>query len=266
MEMITVPSGAFSMGITEQQIQFLLPHSAWAAYWLEKGFFSREQPAHELILAPYSIGKYPVTVGDYQAFVEDGGYAKPRYWTNSGWVWLHDEKKNKPAYWSEIKWTADPQLPVVGVSWYEAFAFCTWLSKLAGKPFRLPTEAEWEKAARWPDSRLYPRGDRFEAHRCNIRPAGKGRTSPVGSYSPAGDSSCGCCEMAGNVSEWTLSKFMPYPYQTLDNREDPEGTAERVTRGGSWHSLEARARATSRGMNDPWFQDYDLGFRVVQSD
>ena len=85
----------------------------------------------------------------------------------------------------------------------------------------------------------------------------------MGSYSPRGDSPFGCCEMVGNVSEWTASKFYPYPYNERDGREDMEGSEERVTRGGSWHSPDFRARVNSRGMNDPFFRDNDLGFRIV---
>jgi formylglycine-generating enzyme required for sulfatase activity len=149
------------------------------------------------------------------------------------------------------------------VSWYEAYAYCRWLSELTGREYRLPSEAEWEKAARGGDGRLYPWGDPFDPAHCNVRASGLGRTTPVGQYSPQGDSPYGCADVAGNVSEWTASRFRPYPYDPDDGREDPAGEAERVSRGGSWHSPVLRARVVSRGMNDPWFTDDDLGFRCL---
>ena len=88
---------------------------------------------------------------------------------------------------------------------------------------------------------------------------------PAGRFSPAGDSPYGCTEIVGNVSEWTLTQFVPYPYEPGDGRDDPAGEVERVTRGGSWHSPVLRARTSSRGMNDSFFTDTDLGYRVAWS-
>ncbi len=98
-----------------------------------------------------------------------------------------------------------------------------------------------------------------------MRASGLGRTAPVGWFSPAGDSPYGCAEMVGTVSEWTLTRFTPYPYQAGDGRDDPQGDVERVIRGGSWHSPVLRARTSSRGMNDPFFADNDLGLRCASN-
>lgn len=237
----------------------------WAKKWQEQGRFDREQPPHTLTLPDYYVGRYPVTVGEYLAFVEAGGYQRRRFWTDAGWAWREAGGVVEPAHWDDEKWTGDDRLPVVGVSWYEAFAYCRWLSQATGHGYRLPTEAEWEKAARGPDGRLYPWGDAFNAARCNVRASGLGRTTPVGQYSPAGDSPYGCAEMVGNVSEWTVSCYRPYPYRADDGRENPAGDGERVIRGASWYSPDPRARAVSRGMNDPFFTDDDVGFRCARS-
>jgi formylglycine-generating enzyme required for sulfatase activity len=252
------------MGMSDRQIDWLVRHTDWAGQWQEQGRFEREQPRHSVILPAYAIGRHPVTVGEFRAFVDAGGYQIERYWTDAGWAWCQAEGRASPDYWDDDKWTADHRLPVVGVSWYEADGYCRWLSEVKGRAYRLPGEGEWERAARGMDGRLHPWGDVFDASRCNTWAGGLHRTTPVGQYSPAGDSPDGCADMVGNVSEWTLSRFRPYPYAAGDGRNEPEGTMERATRGGSWHSPDFRARATSRGMNDPFFRDNDLGFRCVR--
>ena len=263
MKMVTIPAGTAIVGTGDQQIKWLVAHTTWATKWVEKGLFAREQPQHKLYVDTFSIGVHPVVVEQYQTFVDSGGYEIERYWTKSGRLWLETNRVKKPAYWGDALWTGDSRLPVVGVSWYEAIAFCSWMGEVLGKACRLPTEVEWEKAARGGDGRIYPWGNGFDLQKCNIRDAGADHTLPAGSYSPVGDSSYGCQEMIGNISEWVSSQFAPYPYDSGDGRENIEGTVERVTRGGSWYSPDFRARASARGMNDPSFQDNDLGFRVV---
>ena len=236
-QMVAIPAGPFVMGIDETQIDRLVRAFDEARSWREKGFFGREQPPHTVTLAAYSIGRYPVTVGQYRAFVEAGGYQNRRDWTGAGWAWREVAGRTRPEYWGEDRWTGDDRLPVVGVSWYEAHAYGRWLATVTGRGYRLPTEAEWEEAARGTaDSGggcLWPWGDRFAAESCNTRAGGLGRTVPVGRYSPAGDSPYGCADMVGNVSEWTATRFLPYPYDAGDGRDDPAGAGERVTRGGS---------------------------------
>jgi formylglycine-generating enzyme required for sulfatase activity len=263
--MIHIPAGPFLMGTSDQQIDRLAQDLDAAKQWREKGYFGREQPQHTVALPDYYIGKYPVTVGEFRRFVEAGGYRHGRYWTEAGWAWREAEGVTKPEHWDDAQWTGDDRLPVVGVSWYEAHAYCQWLSETTGHDYRLPTEAEWEKAACGTDGRLYPWGDAFDVSRCNTRASELNHTLPVGQYSPTGDSPYGCVEMVGNVSEWTMSKYRPYPYDANDERDDPAGDTERATRGGSWHSPVLRARAVSRGMNDPFFTDNDLGFRCACS-
>jgi formylglycine-generating enzyme required for sulfatase activity len=264
-EMVHVPAGSFLMGISEWQIDLLAQSIDLAKKWREKGYFGREQPQHTVTLPDYTIGKYPVTVGEFRAFIEAGGYQQRRYWTEAGWEWRETNGIVQPHLWGETKWSGENLLPLVGVSWYEAYAYCRWLSEATGRDYRLPTEAEWEKAARGTDGRLYPWGDAFDAARCNTRASGLQRTLPVGRYSPAGDSPYGCADVVGNVSEWTMSRYRPYPYNADDGRDNPAGTAECATRSGSWFSPVLRARTVSRGMNDPFFRDDDLGFRCACS-
>jgi formylglycine-generating enzyme required for sulfatase activity len=262
-EMIRIPAGPFLMGTSQAQIDLLARLDETARRWHEKGRFDREGPRHTVSLAAYAIGRTPVTVGEFRQFVEGGGYEREECWTPCGWAWRRDTGRMAPDLWDDDVWAGDQRLPVVAVSWYEAHAYGRWLSVATGRAFRLPTEAEWEKAARGTDTRVFPWGDQFDPARCNTREGGRGRTTPVGEYAPAGASPYGCVEMGGNASEWTLSKFRPYPYDPLDGREDPDGEDERVIRGGSWFKPLLRARVSARGMNDPHFSDNDVGFRLV---
>ena len=264
-EMVWITAGPFVMGIGEGQINLLASQSEQGLEWRQKGRFNREQPQHTVTLGCYWIGRYPVTVGQYRAFLEAGGYAWRSYWTEAGWTWRQAVGRTQPDLWDEAVLAGDDWLPVVGVSWFEAHAYSRWLSEATGRDYRLPSEAQWEKAARGTDGRLFPWGDWFDPARCNTRANDLGRTLPVGHYSPAGDSAYGCAQMVGNVSEWTASWFASYPYQVDDGRDDLAGERERVTRGGSWHSTVLRARTVSRGMNAPFFTDNDLGFRCACS-
>jgi formylglycine-generating enzyme required for sulfatase activity len=259
-ELKHIPSGPFLMGTSDAQVAWLARRFDLAREWRDKGYFNREQPQHTVWLPDYWMARYPVTVGEYRVFIQAGGYAQPGFWSDAGWAWREQHDITDPRGWDEELWAGGDQLPVVGVSWYEARAYCRWLSEAMGRIYRLPAEAEWEKAARGTGGWLFPWGDEFDAQRCNCRVSGLGHTVPVGRYSPAGDSPYGCAGMAGNVSEWTLSRLRPYPYADHD---EPHG--DRVIRGGSWHSPLLRVRTAARGHNDPWFSDTDVGFRCVCS-
>ncbi|MGB3717767.1 MAG: SUMF1/EgtB/PvdO family nonheme iron enzyme [Candidatus Promineifilaceae bacterium] len=262
--MVHIPAGSFLMGTSDQQVDWLARRDDMAKKWRYKGYFSREQPQHTLALASYHISKYPVTVGEYRAFVRAEGYQGYRYWTEAGWAWHESVGRVQPEFWGDMKWTGDDRLPVVGVSWYEAVAYCRWLSEETGKRYRLPTEAMWEKAARGTDGRIYPWGDEFDSSRCNTRANRLNRTVPVGQHSPGGESFYGCAEMGGNASEWTLSQYRTYPYVGSDGRNEEEGEVMRVIRGGSWYKPVLRARTAARGMSDPFFSDNDVGFRCMR--
>jgi formylglycine-generating enzyme required for sulfatase activity len=210
--------------------------------------FDWEQPQHKVDLPEFYIGKYPITNAQYEAFVQSTGRSALKHWAN-------DQAPSGKA-----------NHPVVYVSWRDALAFCEWLSKETGKAVRLPSEAEWEKAARGTDGRIYPWGDKSPTDDlCNFS-TNVGDTTPVGTYSPQGDSPYGCVDMAGNVREWTRSLKKSYPYDSTDGREDPDAKGGRVLRGGSWDPVRRIVRCAyrRRGFPDDFFGPY-FGFRVVVS-
>jgi formylglycine-generating enzyme required for sulfatase activity len=149
--------------------------------------------------------------------------------------------------------------------------YCQWLNSLlknelpSGLILRLPTEAEWEKAARGTDGREFPWGNEFDKNKCNTREGGRGDTTPVGSYSPRGDSPYGCADMAGNVWEWTHSLMKEYPYKDNDGRENENASGSRVQRGGSFFYYEGGARCASRIDRSFIILVRGVGFRVVAS-
>lgn len=167
----------------------------------------------------------------------------------------------------------------MNVSWPVALQYCGWLEQtireskassdfkaLLGDDWhvRLPSEAEWEKAARGTDGRTYPWGEGLEPDRANYEAAKVGTTIPVGSF-PRGASPYGVLDMSGNVWEWTRSLSRPYPYELSDGREDLDVEGNRVVRGGSFDFLESLLRVAFRYDFDPGFQSYFVGFRVVVS-
>ena len=261
--LVRIPAGSFVIGTSDEQVTLLARHSPAARQWQEKDYFGREQPQHEIQLAGFSVARFPVTVAEFRLFLSEGAYRQQEFWGSAGWQWLRRTGRVQPDRWDDPEWPADDRWPVVGVSWYEARAYCRWLARRSDQPYRLPTEAEWEAAARGPDGRMYPWGETLDVRRCNFRDSGFGRPLIPGRYSPGGDTADGLADMVGNVSEWTMSLFRPYPIRPGDGRDDPEAAGERVIRGGSWFSPAIRARAAARGMNDPDFSDDDVGFRVA---
>lgn len=196
-----------------------------------------EERVREVIDRDYWIDQYPVTNEKYRAFILAGGYGNQRYWSKEGWEWKTEDNITVPEFWNDTIWNKS-DYPVVGVSYYEAEAYATW----AGK--RLPTEREWEKAARGEDGRKYPWGDEFDKNRCNssnIFLLG-GHTTPVTQY-PKGVSPYGCYDMAGNVCEWCADWY--------DETKD-----SRVLRGGSWNDKPGYLRVS--------YRDFDIGFRLAQ--
>jgi formylglycine-generating enzyme required for sulfatase activity len=198
-----------------------------------------ELPRRRIEVPEFFIGKYPVTNAQYASFAKATGRKAP----------LLGKEDH----------------PVVNVGWRDAVAFTEWLSRQTGKPFRLPAEPEWEKAARGTDGRLWPWGNNWDPKRANTSEGGRGGTTPVGQYSPGGDSPYGCADMAGNVWEWTSSLSKPYPYDPGDGREDLQAGGPRVVRGGSWYDSQGLARAAYRLMYNPGDFDSSFGFRVALS-
>lgn len=226
-----------------------------------------EKPQHTFQTEAFWLLQTPVTNAHHQLFVEADGYTKHALWTPTGWQWRTNKKITEPRYWKDDTWNGAKQ-PVVGVSWYEALTYANWLAQTTGVTIRLPTEAEWEKGARGEKGLKYPWGDQSPtAELCNF--AGKvGKTTPVDRY-PKGASPYGALDMAGNVWEWTATKWLENyeNYVTLvDNNPEADAIAgasrARVVRGGSW-SRQGYVRAASRYRVDPDGRDSDLGVRVV---
>jgi len=247
-ETVLVPAGPFLMGSTEDN----------------ELARDNEHPQHQVELDAFRIGRHPVTKAQYARFMEDEGYENQACWTEAGWAWREGEDVAQPRYWEDARWN-QPDHPVVGVSWYEAVAYCRWLSEVVGQEFRLPTEAEWEKAARGEHGREWPWGNEFDPQKANTSESGLRHTTPVGQYSPDGDSPYGAADMAGNVWEWCSTLRRDYPYQPDDGREDIEAGGGRVLRGGSWYYNLDFARCAFRLRSFPVTRDGFIGFRVVAS-
>jgi len=158
--------------------------------------YDDEQPQQRLTLPAYRISQYLITNAQYEAFVQDGGYTGRwrRCWTQAGWQLK--AKRTAPEKYGGV--FDLPNHPVVNVTWYEAMAFCGWLSDKLGQPVTLPTEAQWEKAARGPDGRRYPWGQEITPEHANYDETGIGTTTAVGVF-PLGASPCGALDMAGNA-------------------------------------------------------------------
>jgi formylglycine-generating enzyme required for sulfatase activity len=168
----------------------------------------------------------------------------------------------QPNFWDDSRFN-HPAQPVVGVSWFEARAYCAWLSAQTGNSYRLPTEAEWEAAARGEQGWQYAYGQEYGAADCNTFETHVRRTTPIGVF-PGGQTPAGITDLSGNVWEWTSSQYRPYPYDPADGREDPaDAEIRRVLRGGSWDNFRSDARAASRYDLTPDLRLNYLGCRVV---
>lgn len=228
-------------------------------FWMGSDEYDSVKPKHQVTLPAFLIARFPITNVQYSAFVQDKGYDQQKLWTPAGWEWRSKNKIAGPQSYGGAFDLANH--PAVGVSWYEAIAFCRWLSARTGQPLRLPTEAEWEKAARGSQGLEYPWG-KWEGDRANTNEAGINATSAVGAFSPAGDSPYDVADMAGNVWEWCQSLLKPYPYKA-DDREKPDISGYRVLRGGSWDVNQFYARCACRRDLYPVGRNIDVGFRIV---
>ncbi len=176
--------------------------------------------------------------------------------------WYPSGRQTQPAYWNDPAYN-DPSQPVVGICCYEALAYCAWLSAQTGQSWRLPSEDEWEAAARGPEHRRYAWGEVFDATRCNTFESHVRGTTPIGVF-PGGDTPDGLVDMCGNVWEWTSSPYLPYSYSPNGHRKDPEqAEVRRVLRGGSWYYGRGFARCTYRLGFLPGYRSGYLGLRLV---
>lgn len=244
-QLVRIPAGKFLMGSSLEQIEQAIKMGA------NKEWVQRETPQHTAELSEYSIGKYPVTNREYQEFVRDAKYKAPQGWEGDQFP------KEKAEH------------PVVNVSWDDAVAYCKWLGDKTKRNYRLPTEAEWEKAARGEDGRVFPWGNDFDSQKCNSRESGIYDTSEVGMFSPQGDSPYGCSDMAGNALEWCSDWYDGSGYWNRQDSvvRDPQGPQSgyvHIERGGSWRFRNDNARCAMRAEHVQVF-DALVGFRVACS-
>jgi len=246
---VWVPPGAFVMG-TDALPEGVEPPK-WAAAEL-----ASEKPAHQVTLTRgYWIDKLEVTNAAYAAFAADHGYTRKELWSEAGWAWLQEQDAS--ALPPDCVEGAAPAEPRMCVTWFEAEAYAGW------RGGRLPSEAEWEFAARGPESRIYPWGDDWDpalAHAVEAE-----RPAPAGSLS-GGASWVGALDMAGNAMEW-VQDWLGVTYYTASPAVDPPGPdagRRKVEKGGWWGSWPFTCRSAYRHFEDPpTYQDHHIGFRVV---
>ena len=234
--LVKVPAGEFLMGSADE----------------DQYAGGSEKPQHTLYLSAFYIGKYPVTVAQYRSFIQESQYK------------TSDENSTKGI----------ENHPVVNVSWEDAIQFSQWHG------MTLPSEAQWEKAARGTDGRIYPWRSKWENRLANtaeywnsgarglwskLRRRSLGTTTPIGYFSPRGDSPHKCADMIGNVWEWTSTIYKEYPYRLDDGRDDIKASGPRVLRGGSFSNLLRSTRCADRGGYDPYGIYWTYGFRVCVS-
>ncbi|MBW7998082.1 MAG: choice-of-anchor D domain-containing protein [Candidatus Glassbacteria bacterium] len=246
------------------------------------GFAGEEGPVRQVTMSSFYMDAFEVTNELYQDFVDQGGYNTQAYWSDEGWNWRltgtdygFDSQNPRPRYWADsgaVPWEADqyssrPNSPVVGVSWYEAEAYARFRAKA------LPTEAQWEYAARGSQGRIYPWGDIWFGDRANhgqLRSPyydesdGDRYTSSISAF-PQGQTPTGLFGMAGNVMEWIADWFGPYDTAGTNNPTGPSAGLERVLRGGSWQGSNDLARGFHRNKSLPRLRYPDGGIRLVRN-
>lgn len=241
MEIILIPEGDFLMGTNENKRE------------TSQYVIGAETPEHTVFLDAYYMAKYPLTNAQYNEFLKENQYPQPKYWD--------DKDFNGPDH------------PVVGVSWHDAAKFCGWLSKKTGGKYRLPTEAEWEKACRGTDGRAYPWGDEepTPAH-ANFDEC-INHTTPINAY-PMNKSPYGCMDMVGNVGEWCVDWFDYFYYKRSPYRNptgpdsQPKGSMSgnhRSFRGGYWRFNTLGIESYCRSGHNPSYSMDAIGFRCART-
>lgn len=238
------------------------------------GGWSKGSPRPRVTLSEFWIGRFVITVSQYAAFVNDGGYQDygKHWWTPNGWRWKRQRNRTLPGQWQDPCFNGADQ-PVIGISWYEAVAFANWLSdQLVGSLpkgylVRLPTEAEWEVAQSYDknlQTRYYPWGNDDPSPEDAVYEQGElGHTKPVGTC-PDGAAACGAQDMSGNVWEWNMSSAHNYPHLSHKQRFDfATGEWDVPVRGGSWWDYRTFMRCGIRDRYRPDFRSHIFGFRVV---
>lgn len=241
-ELVRIEAGEFSMGSDTS---------------LNKHSRDEEQPTHKVFMSEFFIGRYPVTNLEYQSFLIETRREYSEY--------------KSPAHWRGIRYPKEKeQHPVVNVSWIDADNYCRWLAVKTGKPYRLPTEAEWEKAARGEKGYLYPWGNKWNSRLCNNKEMGLMDTTPIGRFSPKGDSPYGVTDMVGNIWEWCEDWYDENEYKfrqgsSIINPQGPRRGTRRVLRGGSFIDDPELNNCTYRAWSAPAKSTHYYGFRVAVS-
>jgi iron(II)-dependent oxidoreductase len=249
LELIEIPAGACTLGAAPD------------------GFaYDNERPRHHVELPAFQLGRTPITNATFLTFVEGGGYERREWWSDEGWAWKEEHDICRPAEWTADgrEWRMDrceplaPHHPVVHVSWFEADAF----ARAHGA--RLPSEAEWEKAATWDHEARSACGGALAGANVDQRHFG---TAPVGSH-PTGASPAGCLGTIGDVWEWTASRFDGYPgFEAYPYREYSEvffGGDYRMLRGSSWATRSRVATPTFRNWDHPQRRQIFAGLRIAK--
>lgn len=262
-QMAAIPAGSFTMG------------DSWG------DGLGVERPAHSVTLDAFQLGIYEVTNEDFYKFVLARGYQTKEYWLitdgsaseDAGWNEIQGNNLSQPRFWNnrETPWdtctaSIQPNSPVVGISWYEACAYCRWMSQLSGKAFRLPAEAQWERVARGAGTGTkYPWGDDWNAALANWDENGAQdghlSTAPVGIFEN-GKSTAGCYDLAGNAWEWCSDWYAAYQSSPLNEPQGPATGSARVVKGGSWKSIPRSLRTVSRTKLAPESASRSVGFRL----
>jgi formylglycine-generating enzyme required for sulfatase activity len=252
-EAMIYPRFAHPMGLPD----FIRIDGGW--FWMgdDDSYRKDEKPRHRVYVDAFELARFPTTNAMYRRFIDDGGYGDAQWWRaaiadrrwSEGKIRDYAGERTEPADWDDLRFN-NPAQPAVGVTWYEAVAYCEWLTatRSDGYIYRLPTEAEWEKAARGlpspsnaeegPGARAYPWGNDWRPDHCNSKAAGLGATSPVGIFSK-GTTPAGLHDMAGNVYEWCWDWYGEGYYARSRDAHNPKGSDKgeyRVLRGGSWYS------------------------------
>lgn len=262
--------GSFMIGISEAEYKAIIEAERRNNLADEaKDWYKDSRNDQEVIVTSFELARYPLTNAQFQLFIGADGYQLDApWWDEAGRDWLANTKVRAPGNWNDARLgSARPNHPVVSVSWYEATAFCRWLTQHLndGYIYRLPSEAEWEYAARGSARRPYPWGEELpDGERANFNQT-HGGTSAVGSF-PAGATPEGLLDMAGSVWEWTRSEYRAYPYNPGDGRESgADPTRKSFTlRGGSWDVRPILLRAATRSRGDPDCRVNGVGLRLAR--
>ena len=243
--MIAIPGGKVDIGLDPDDLDQTM-HDL-SGLGLDRAWIAKECPRHTVELAPYAIGKYPVTNLEYRDFLLDTG--RPHLPDSWHFRRFPGERSNHPAY---------------TVAAEDADAYAVWLAGKTGRRFRLPTEAEWEYAAAGPDGLEFPWGRTFEADRANTAETGLFQSSPVGVF-PGGNSPFGVTDMAGNVEEYVSSFYTAYPGGSWvsDHLVEIHGVY-RIARGGGFARFRDLARTRRRHGGNPCSPTYTMGFRLAE--